>query len=70
MVDPLSVHSAMVVLSPSVGQEHGQAELQEGDREVALQGEEEEEAFLEACPLQGGENSLEMGVNPLSLLSA
>ena len=46
------VHSAMVVLFPSVGQADGQEELQEGGQEVALQGEEEVAAFQGACPLQ------------------
>ena len=53
------MHSATVVSYPSVERGDGkEEELQEGDREVAPQGEEGEEAFQEAYPLQGGENSL------------
>ena len=59
-VAPDLVHSATVVSCPSVERGDGkEEELQEGDREVALQGEEGEEAFQEAYPLEGGENSFE-----------
>ena len=54
------VHSATVVSCPSVERGDGkEEELQEGDLEVAPQGEEGEEAFQGAYPLQGGENSFE-----------
>jgi hypothetical protein len=61
VVDPVLVHSTKVVEFPSAGREDGQAEdLREGDQEVPLRGEEEEAASRGACPLQGGENSLEI----------
>ena len=49
-------HSTMEVLLPSAEQAGQWVEPQEGDREVVLRGEgEEEEAFLGARPLQEGE---------------
>ena len=53
----MTVHSTMAVLFPSVAQGDEWEEPQEGDLEVVPPEEEEEEAFLGACPLQREEYS-------------